>query len=984
MGGGLLNVWVAGDVLARFGDMERWVGNAGFAVVKSVDEADVTVGAFASVGVGFYSIGLTEDGSADVLREMLARGFDQVLIEPPNEARLTAALVLAEVRSMGARGRELREILNSTPDLISLNSLEGRILWANQAHEEILQYSPSDMVGKTSFDLIHPDDAARAAAALANLLADQPVNETEVRLRRKDGHYEQMELSARVLPGARPRLVVVSRPLADRMESVRLLRESEERFRTVVDVSPDLVTILDEEGLVTFANQAHRSRLGLDPKELLGRNSATLIHPDDRATAYGAFQAVVSEGQPTTTSLRLGHADGRWLRFDIAAGRFNGPGGSTGLVVISRDETVRETAMAQLARLSTTLTAQQENSLDGILVVDENRKAISYNRRYLEIWRIPASVADEGLGERTAHVLEALSDPEETLRLVSEVYADPGRTFSSEVLLTDGRRLEMHTAPLVGEDGTNYGRAWYYRDVTARRMVEEALKESEERYRELVESSPDAIAVHDGETILYANPAAARLSGVIDPQTMVGQLWTDFLANPPADQLAERIIRVRDKESYTVEEPRFIVKRKLTTQLEMSIAPTMFNGQAAIQTVIRDVSGRRRAEQERLTLERALLETQKLESLGVMAGGIAHDFNNLLVAIMGNAGLATMELPKDSPARDYLHEIETASQRAADLARQMLAYSGKGHFIVSWCELGELVEEMGNLLRASLSRKVRLHYQLAADLPQIQCDATQIRQIVMNLVINAAESIGDRDGVITVTTGEVEVQAEDYAAPGEELKPGRHVFLDVRDTGVGMDEATRARIFEPFFTTKFTGRGLGLAAVLGIARGHSGAIRVESSPGAGTTFRLLLPAKSGAPSPAPAAGNSATPTRGRILVVDDEESVRRVAQGMLQRLGYEVVVCRDATEALDAVAQSAKPFNALLLDMLMPGSGGSDVLRRLREAGTACPVVFMSGYSEDEALDSLPKGTPAAFLQKPFTLDELREVVEQVTPSREG
>ena len=1103
-----LNVWVSEDIRKQHPLVGRWITNAGFGESLSAGDADVALLASSPVPRGpRYLIGTTHNAGADAVRHLLNTGFDDTLSEPIDEPRLTAALVLAEARCAhreSGTALELRQLLDASPDLITVVSFDGTILWANRTHADVLDYSPEEMVGKNGLEMIHPEDAARAAMAFSQLVADSPIDDTEVRLRRKDGEWVHVEISARLVQDGQPRMVMVSRTLGSRMNYVRLLRESEERFRTVVETSPDLITILGRDGRITFANRAHGRRLGMDPASLIGRNAITLLHPDDRVAAAETLRGELALGDQAATHVRIGHADGRWLRFDVAVGRFSGPSGSTELVVVSRDESEREAAMAQLARLSAILAVQQENSPDGILVVDENQRPISYTSRYLQIWDIAASVVDAGLAARTAHVHSKLADPSGANGVVAEMYENPGASASAEVTLLDGRRLDTYTAPLIGHDGTNYGRVWYYRDVTDRRLAEEALKASEERYRRLVElspltiavhragelvyindagarifgldpkalvgarvfemlhpddraavaaaantidsiegtrfvearvmlpggglrhvelasgpitydglpstqtvirdvtdrvlaqdairqtekryrgvveSSPDAIVVFVGEEICYANPAAAQLLGADTAESMRGERWSDFVATSPLEVREVRASLAAGRQAFTVDEPRYLLKRKLTTQLEMSFAPTLFDGRDAVQAVVRDISERRRAEQERLTLEQALLETQKLESLGVMAGGIAHDFNNLLVAIMGNAGLATMELPLDSPAHAYLGEIETASQRAADLARQMLAYSGKGQFIVSWIDLGGLVKEMGNLLRASLPGKVQLHYQLSASLPQIQCDATQIRQIVMNLVINAAESISDRDGAITLTTGEVEVRPGDYAAPGEVLKPGRHVFLDVRDTGTGMDQATQARIFEPFFTTKFTGRGLGLAAVMGIARGHAGAIRVESELGAGTTFRLFLPARNEPPSLASGTANPAPLTHGRILVIDDEESVRRVAEGMLERLGYEVVACRDGTEALAAVADSPTRFVAVLLDMLIPGSGGSDVLRRLRQAGMDCPVALMSGYGAKEALESVPHGAVAAFLQKPFTMAELKVVIDALPGS---
>jgi len=253
-----------------------------------------------------------------------------------------------------------------------------------------------------------------------------------------------------------------------------------------------------------------------------------------------------------------------------------------------------------------------------------------------------------------------------------------------------------------------------------------------------------------------------------------------------------------------------------------------------------------RAEQERLALERKLLETQKLESLGVLAGGIAHDFNNLLAAVLGNVSLCSMQLPSDSPLRPYLSSIETTIHRAAELCKQMLAYSGRGRFQAQAVNLNVIIREMAELLRISINKRVRLELDLASGVPAVKGDATQLRQVIMNLIINASEAIAPHEGVIALKTSTVTVRA-DTGEPASGVPDGEYVVLEVRDSGTGMDELTKARIFDPFFTTKFTGRGLGLAATQGIVRGHHGAIMVDTAPGKGSTFRVYLPPEAPAP-----------------------------------------------------------------------------------------------------------------------------------------
>ena len=393
---------------------------------------------------------------------------------------------------------------------------------------------------------------------------------------------------------------------------------------------------------------------------------------------------------------------------------------------------------------------------------------------------------------------------------------------------------------------------------------------------------------------------------------------------------------------------------------------------------------RHRAEQERERLQTQLLHAQKLESLGVLAGGIAHDFNNILVGILGNAGLALAELLPGSLARPFLERIEQAAQRAADLANQMLAYSGRGQFVVRTFQLEELVEEMADLLRSSVSKKADLRLRRAAEIPTVEADATQIRQVALNLITNASDALGDDSGTITVDIDTLNAAPTDLdeTLPGNELRPGRYVQLKVSDTGCGMDEETRNRIFDPFFTTKRTGRGLGMAAVLGIVRGHKGAIRVKSEPGHGTTFEVLLPA-SGEASAAPQELKAAPSDRGvsgKILVVDDEDMVRQVAQFTLERTGREVLLAADGREALQVFLREGRDIVAVVLDLTMPWMSGEETFHELRRLSPEVPVILTSGYNEQDAAARFRFDSqgPASFLKKPYRPRELVEMVESV------
>ena len=386
-----------------------------------------------------------------------------------------------------------------------------------------------------------------------------------------------------------------------------------------------------------------------------------------------------------------------------------------------------------------------------------------------------------------------------------------------------------------------------------------------------------------------------------------------------------------------------------------------------------DITERRRA-------EGALRQSQKLESLGVLAGGIAHDFNNLLTAILGNTE-AALERTRDNPdLQNTLQRIEAATQRGSDLARQLLAYAGKAHFTVKPLDLNSLILEMGNLLSVSISKKVSLHRDLQPGLPPVEADSAQFQQVVMNLVINASEAIGDRAGSVTLRTRAVEyTQAQLSAAcPGQVLEPGLYVRLEVEDNGCGMDAATIGRIFDPFFTTKFTGRGLGLSAMLGIVRGHRAGIRVESVPGQGTTFILLFPASEATIPLHTAAPEDWKPISGTVLVVDDEAMVRDLACSALEAAGFRVLQARDGLEAVELFQAGLEPVDLVLLDMTMPRMGGAEAFRRIQALAPEVRILLTSGYTQSESMEDLADLPPDGFLQKPFRVRELVAKVRDI------
>ncbi len=405
-----------------------------------------------------------------------------------------------------------------------------------------------------------------------------------------------------------------------------------------------------------------------------------------------------------------------------------------------------------------------------------------------------------------------------------------------------------------------------------------------------------------------------------------------------------------------------------------------------------DFTDRKRSEDEREAWHRKLLETQKFESLGMLAGGIAHDFNNLLTGVLGNASLLRLQLPEGSSMSEGLRRIEVSAERAADLCRQMLAYSGKGRFLVRAVEINEMARGTLALARNSVSKKAELVFQAGEPGPRVRGDTLQLRQVLLNLLLNAAEALPEGGGQVVVRTGTTAVSrdwlAAAYLAP--DLAPGEYAFIEVADTGCGIEASLQERIFEPFFSTKFTGRGLGLAAVAGIVRAHQGAVQVTSQSGRGATFRVVLPsmaeerapAVAAAPAASPAGGNGPTQAGGAEggawLVVDDEAAVRQVAADVLGGAGLAVVAASDGVQALELFGAEGHGVQAVLLDLSMPRLGGLETFKRLRERCAGVPVVLMSGFEAEEALERFAGLGITGFLQKPFTIQTLRGVVLDV------
>jgi PAS domain S-box-containing protein len=524
-------------------------------------------------------------------------------------------------------------------------------------------------------------------------------------------------------------------------------------------------------------------------------------------------------------------------------------------------------------------------------------------------------------------------------------------------------------------------------EVAERRRVEHELRASEERWRNVSELSSDlSFALTrepDGSfTTDWATQAIARISGR-SLEEIEAHGWPSIMHPEDLGPVATHMSQIRDGETREYD-ARIITldgdERWVKTRITGARSP--LDGKLRVLGAGRDVTEARRVEEQRRRLEAHMQEAQKLESLGVLAGGIAHDFNNLLAVVLGNDALAMSEAKPGSRLAKQLERIRSAAKHAQALTSQMLTYSGKASISLKPLDLSRLVEEMSDLLEASISKKCRLEIALAHSRTLVEGDPTQLRQVILNLVTNASEALGDdRSGRIALRSGLMTADAAylaDTFGVGD-LAAGEYVYLEVSDPGQGIDEETRNRIFEPFFSTKFTGRGLGLASVLGIVRSHRGAIKLVTGAGDGTRFRVLLPPAAGTALPAASGPRNRRAGRrsGTILVVDDDEAVLEVACEFLVRGGLDVVTAGGGRDALEILRSDVRGrIDAVVLDLAMPDLDGRETLLEIRRLRPQLPVVVASGFRKDTGAEQFPNEAIASFIRKPYDAEELIDAVQ--------
>jgi len=761
-------------------------------------------------------------------------------------------------------------------------------------------------------------------------------------------------------------------------------------FQQIVEMSNEAIWVLDRDLHVAYVSAAAARMLGYEPAEALGCGPFDFLFPED-IPAMRARLERRRAGESERYQQRVRRADGTAV-WGLCSSRpiLDAEGGFNGSLLVITDISDLKRTEEALRRSEDRYRLISENMIDVIWTLDPKTLRLTYVSPSVE--RLRGITAEEAMAQPVAAIMDPHSYQQMAEKLPLLLTMPPGlprtQIIEYDQRHRDGRLMptEVVTTVLLDDQGAVTEILGVSRDITERRLAEATLRESEfwlRRSQRIARLGSYVFNIAAGTW--HSSEYLDELFGIgLDyARTMDG--WLALVHPDERENL-----RIYFVEEILGRRQPFRLEYRIVRHANGEIRWVQGLGELEVDGsgnplrlfgTIQDVTEHRQQDEERRQLESRLLQTQKLESLGVLAGGIAHEFNNLLTSILGNADLALLDLPPGSPVRESILAIESSSRRAAEVSQQMLAYSGRGRFVVGPLVLSHLVRGMMRMLELTVSKKTLLRADLADNLPAIDADAGQLRQVVMNLVANAAEAVGDGEGSIHITTSAVGCDSGhplvDYL--GEEMRPGRYVLLEVADSGIGMNAATLARVFEPFFSTKFTGRGLGLPAVLGIVRGHQGAIQIDSQPGRGTTFRVFLPTLAAATSHTDmpvAQVASTTAATATVLVVDDEEGVRTLAERMVQRCGYRAVGATDGLEAIQVIQANPGSIACVLLDLTMPRMDGADTLRELRKIASGLPVILCSGYQSQALRERFADDGLAGFVQKPYKLADIRAALQ--------
>ncbi|MCE5265682.1 MAG: PAS domain S-box protein [Deltaproteobacteria bacterium] len=776
---------------------------------------------------------------------------------------------------------------------------------------------------------------------------------------------------------------------SDRRRAEESLRESEERYRILTENIKDVVWVLDAESMrFRYVSPSVEKLLGYTPEEMVAKQVIRAVTLEAgsfvvgliRRRLEGFLSGKVPPGKFYTNEIEQTCKDGSTVWTEVVTSFYMNPKNHRVEVLgVTRDITARRRAEDDYRMLFGEM-------LDGFalheIICDQEGNPVDY--RFLAI-----NPAFEGL--------TGLKAEEIVGRTILEVI--PGiegfwiSTYGRVALTGEPAYFESYSAELKKHFEVTAFRpaphqfACIFKDISKRKQAEEALRDSEERHRRIVEGMSDAVLLRSGGTIIYANPAAVGLFRANRPEDLIGKPYLEMVHPDDRAVSAERIRRnVNEHWVAAPREHRVLALDGQAVPVESTGLTISYRGETQVFGVFRDITSRKQEEAERTNLQNQLLQARKMESVGRLAGGVAHDFNNMLGVILGHAEMAIGKAEKGQPLVSNLLEIRKAAERSAGLTRQLLAFARKQMVSPRVLDLNEVVAGMLKMLQRLIGEEIHLAWLPGAELWPVQIDPSQIDQILVNLSVNARDAIGGV-GRVAIETKNVRLD-EAYCVDHEGMVPGEYVMLTVGDDGCGMDKEIQGKLFEPFFTTKEVGKGtgLGLATVYGIVKQNNGFVDVESEPGRGTTFRIYLPRHIGQSELIGLEGVTKAVTAGRetVLVVEDEPALLELSKSVLERQGYRVLAAGTPGEAIRLAGEHAGEIHLLLTDVVMPEMDGRNLAKNMLSLYPNLKRLFMSGYTADVIAHRGVLDEGASFIQKPFSIKELAAKVREALGAVQG
>ncbi|MBK7348552.1 MAG: PAS domain S-box protein [Gemmatimonadetes bacterium] len=880
-------------------------------------------------------------------------------------------------QALEASERKYRTLVDLTATGYVIIDAAGRVLDANPEYVRLTGHqSLEEIRGHRVTEWTAPYDVDRNAAEVRQAVRVGSVTNLEVDYQHRDGAVLAIEINAAVQDDGT--IVALCRDVSSRHQAADALRRSEERYALAASSARAGVWDWNVVSGETLFSPQWKALLGYDDAELPNhvRTWEEALHPDDRERVFAEVRRHFEQRTPYVVEYRMRARDGGW-RWCMVHGQavWDAAGRPVRMAGATIDITGQKESEHRIRELEERFFRYAEQSSEVFWLAQVEPERVLYvSPSFERIWgHSPAALyADPHLWLATIAADDRPAVERAWHGLVSRG-EEGGYDLEYRITRADGRVRWIHDRATLVRDplaGTAH-LSGIAGDITDRKHAELLERAATRRVRAVIDASPLPIVTLDREGIVTGwNPAAERLYGFTAAEAVGGP---SPVIPPEEREDFRRMVEAARREGG-VRRLSATRRHKNGTTLEITISTAPLRDHTGEVTglvaIHEDVTEQRRAGRATQQFQERLLEAQKLESIGVLAGGIAHDFNNLLTLVLGNAHLARAALPPEHPATEPLRQVEQASLRAAELTAQMLAYAGRGQFVVGPVDSSAVVRESASLLQAALPSPARLVLEPAEALPAIEADPSQLRQVLVNLVTNAGEALEGNRGIVTVRTGLLHATREFLVTTllPQEAQPGPYVSLEVEDDGSGIDVEVQRRMFEPFFSTRFPGRGLGLAAVLGIVRRHRGTIAVASAPGR-TVIRVLFPLAGRAPAVTVAAPAGAP--RARLLLVDDEADVLRLMRTFLERAGYEVTTAANGEEALARFRELRERLGLVVLDLTMPGMGGDETLAAMAALAPEVPVMLTSGFSEEEVSRRCGTMPNAAFLPKPYLPAEL-------------